>query len=343
MTIDAPAAGPGGPWPVAALDLGGTKIAGALVEADGTLLRPVRRPTPRLGTAEQIAAAVTEVLELLAGDPRWPDAAAVGIGSAGPVDRERGTVSPVNIPAWRDYPLAEHVRRVTGRPVTLAGDGVAVAAAEHWLGAAAGFDNALCIVVSTGVGGGLVLGGRLHLGRTGNAGHIGHISVDQLGPRCPCGGRGCVELYTSGTSIARWYREQGGAERDAAAIGVAARHGEPLAVAAYDRAARALAAGIAATATLVEIEVAVIGGGVAQSGEVLMEPLRRHLGEYAALPFAADVRVLPAKLGTEAGLVGAAALVAGPAPTPLPGQATDAAGAPTEVRGATLAEALQVE
>lgn len=339
MTVDAPAAGPGGPWPVAALDLGGTKIAGALVEADGTLLGPVRRPTPRLGTADQIAAAVTEVLDLLAADPRWPDAAAVGIGSAGPVDRERGTVSPVNIPAWRDFPLTEHVHRVTGRPVALAGDAVAFAAAEHWLGAAAGFENALCIVVSTGVGGGLVLDGQLYVGRTGNAGHIGHISIDQLGPRCPCGGRGCVELYTSGTSIARWYREQGGAERDAAAIGVAARHGEKLAVAAYDRAARALAAGIAATATLAEIEVAVIGGGVAQSGEVLLEPLRRHLVEYATLPFAANVRVLPATLGTDAGLVGAAALAARPVSAPA---AAPASNQPAE-QHATLAEALPIE
>jgi glucokinase len=338
LTIDAPAAGPGGPWPVAALDLGGTKIAGALVEADGTLLGPVRRPTPRLGTADQVAAAVTEVLDLLAADPRWPSAAAVGIGSAGPVDRERGTVSPVNIPAWRDFPLAEHVREATGRPVALAGDAVAFAAAEHWLGAAAGFDNALCIVVSTGVGGGLVLDGRLYVGRTGNAGHIGHISVDQFGPRCPCGGRGCVELYTSGTSIARWYREQGGAERDAAAIGVAAGRGEELAVAAYDRAARALAAAIAATASLAEVEVAVIGGGVAQSGEVLLEPLRRHLADYAALPFAANVRVLPAMLGTDAGLVGAAALAAGPAAASKPGSKS----ASTAQR-ATLADALPIE
>jgi glucokinase len=238
----------------------------------------------------------------------------VGIGSAGPVDTAQGTVSPVNIPAWRDFPLAERVSRhpaAGGLPVVLVGDGMAVAAAEHWLGAARGRDNALCMVVSTGVGGGLVLGGALHAGRTGNAGHIGHLVVDLDGEPCPCGSRGCLETIASGTAIARRALRDGwrpaDEDRSAAAAADAARAGDPVALAAYRRAAQALAAAIATTAALVEIEVAVIGGGVAQAGELLFDPLRRQLARYAALPFTRGLEVRAARLGTDAGLVGAAA------------------------------------
>lgn len=254
---------------VAALDIGGTKIAGALVDADGRLLVRTQRATPAQEDGETVARAVDEVLAELAGSALWARVTALGIGSAGPVDASNGTVSPVNIPGWRGFPLVARVRAATGGlPVELVGDGVAMTAAEHWLGAARGYDNALCMVVSTGVGGGLVLGGRLHPGPTGNAGHIGHISVDLDGDPCPCGARGCVERIASGPNIARRALEGGwtpGPDGDtsAAAVAAAARAGHPVALASFERAAQALAAGIAATATLTEIEIAVIGGGVA--------------------------------------------------------------------------------
>ncbi|MFD9792880.1 ROK family protein [Streptomyces sp. NPDC059070] len=298
---------------VAALDIGGTKIAGALVDAGGALLVRTRRSTPARESGETVARAVDEVLAELAGSALWPRVTAVGIGSAGPVDASRGTVSPVNIPGWRDFALVERVRAATGGlPVELVGDGVAMTAAEHWLGAARGYDNALCMVVSTGVGGGLILGGRLHAGPTGNAGHIGHISVDLDGDPCPCGARGCVERIASGPNIARralagGWTPGGDGDASAAAVAAAARAGHPVAVASFERAAQALAAGIAATATLTEIGVAVIGGGVAGAGEVLFAPLRRALHEYATLSFVQGLRVAPAQMGNDAGLVGAAA------------------------------------
>ncbi|MGW7519017.1 ROK family protein [Streptomyces sp. NPDC054796] len=298
---------------VAALDIGGTKIAGALVAGDGGLLARAQRPTPARAEGGAVMAAVGEVLDELAASPEWPRAGAVGIGSAGPVDAKAGTVSPVNIPGWRDYPLVSGVREhVGGLPVTLVGDGVAMTAAEHWQGAARGRAGALCMVVSTGVGGGLVLGGRLHPGPTGNAGHIGHISVDLDGDPCPCGGRGCVERIASGPNIARRALEAGwrpaaDGDTSAAAVAAAARDGDPVAAASFGRAARALAAGIAATATLVEIEIAVIGGGVANAGDVLFAPLREALDEFATLSFVRGLEVAPAQMGTDAGLVGAAA------------------------------------
>ncbi|MFE9625127.1 ROK family protein [Streptomyces sp. NPDC006527] len=298
---------------VAALDIGGTKIAGALVDGDGTILVRAQRPTPAREDGDTVMRAVEEVLRDLTASPLWGRAHAVGIGSAGPVDASAGTVSPVNVPGWRDYPLVERAGAATGGlPVVLIGDGVAITAAEHWQGAARGHDNALCMVVSTGVGGGLVLNGRLHPGPTGNAGHIGHISVDLDGDPCPCGARGCVERIASGPHIARRALENGwrpGPDGDtsAAAVADSARAGDPIAVASFERAAQALAAGIAATATLVEIDIAVIGGGVGKAGDVLLTPLRRSLADYATLSFVRRLTVVPAQMGTDAGLVGAAA------------------------------------
>ncbi|MEV7892546.1 ROK family protein, partial [Streptomyces sp. NPDC088357] len=283
---------------VAALDIGGTKIAGALVDDQGRILVRAQRATPAKEDGETVMGAVEEVLGELTASPLWGRACALGIGSAGPVDASAGTVSPVNVPGWRDYPLVRRVREATGGlPVELIGDGVAITAAEHWQGAARGHDNALCMVVSTGVGGGLVLGGRLHPGPTGNAGHIGHISVDIDGDPCACGSRGCVERIASGPNIARRAVENGwrpGPDGDtsAAAVAAAARAGDPVAVASFARAAQALAAGIAATATLVEIDIAVIGGGVGKAGDVLFTPLRKALTDYAPLLMLIGITVI---------------------------------------------------
>ncbi|MFE3653720.1 ROK family protein [Streptomyces sp. NPDC059152] len=300
----------------AALDIGGTKIAGALVDGRGRLVAKAARPTPADQDGATVMGAVAEVVDELAAGPDWARVATVGIGSAGPVDAAAGTVSPVNIPGWRGFPLVAGVRALVGaRPVTLVGDGVAMTAAEHWQGAARGHDNALCMVVSTGVGGGLVLNGRLHPGPSGNAGHIGHISVDLDGDPCPCGGRGCVERIASGPNIARralanGWRPGPDGDASAAAVAAAAHAGDPVAVRSFERAGQALAAGIAATATLVEIDIAVIGGGVAGAGDVLFTPLREALRDYATLSFVSELAVVPAQMGTDAGVVGAAAAAA---------------------------------
>lgn len=283
------------------------------MDTHGRLVVRAARPTPADKDGATVMRAVAEVVGELAAGPDWARVAAVGIGSAGPVDAATGTVSPVNIPGWRDFPLVAGVRALVGeRPVVLVGDGVAMTAAEHWQGAARGHANALCMVVSTGVGGGLVLNGRLHPGPTGNAGHIGHISVDVEGDPCPCGSRGCVERIASGPNIARralangWQPGPDG-DTSAAAVAAAAHAGDPVALRSFERAARALAAGIAATATLVEIDIAVIGGGVAGAGEVLFGPLRAALRDYATLSFVSRLTVVPAQMGTDAGVVGAAA------------------------------------
>ncbi|MFH9352787.1 ROK family protein [Kitasatospora sp. NPDC017646] len=301
----------------AAVDIGGTKIAGALVDGDGRLRHRLQLPTPATEAGPAVLAVVHEVLDQLAGTPDWAAVTALGIGSAGPVDLACGTVSPVNIPGWRGFPLVAEVTAhpavaALGLPVHLAGDGVAMAAAEHWQGAAQGADSALCLVVSTGVGAGLVLDGAVRPGPSGNAGHLGHITVDLDGEPCPCGSRGCLEGLASGTAIARRALADGwrppGRDRTARAVAAAAAAGDPVALASFDRAAQALAAGIAATAALVDLHRVVVGGGVATAGEVLFAPLARHLDRYAALSYVRGLDVRRAELGTDAGLIGAAAL-----------------------------------
>ncbi|OBI23173.1 MULTISPECIES: ROK family protein [unclassified Mycobacterium] len=293
------------------LDIGGTKIAAGLADPDGVLVHTVVRPTPSRGAAEQVWAAVDATI---ADALRAADGAvgAVGIGSAGPIDLHGGTVSPINIGGWQGFPLRDRVAAaVPGVPVRLAGDGLCMALGEHWRGAGRGAAFLLGMVVSTGVGGGLVLGGVPYTGRTGNAGHVGHVVVEDGGPPCVCGGRGCVEAIASGPSMVRWARANGwaapppGGARDLAA---AAAGGEPVAQRAFRRGATALAAMIASVGAVCDIDVVVIGGGVANSGRLLFDPLREKLAEYARLDFLAGLRVLPAELGGDAGLVGAARL-----------------------------------
>lgn len=303
-----------GPQPLAlAIDVGGTKIAAAAVARDGRVLATTETPTRAGQGTEAVAAALAEAASVIVDGPHGREVEVVGVCSAGPVDVPAGTASPLNIPDWRDYPIMAQVAELTpGLPAAFALDGVALAAAELAYGAAVGHTDAVVITVSTGVGGGLITDGRVRPGASGNAGHIGHVVVDVDGPPCACGGRGCVEAIASGPAILRWAVEAGwtpdGPEPTTAALAVAARAADPVALAAFDRAARALAAAVASTAALVDVDLAVVSGGVAQSGEVLFEPLRRHLEAYAKLSFTTGVRVVPSTLGRAACLTGAAYL-----------------------------------
>ncbi|MFN8102093.1 MAG: ROK family protein [Mycobacterium sp.] len=295
-----------------ALDIGGTKIAAGLVDADGNLVTSNQQPTPH-GDDPEAVWAVTEnlITETTAGTA----VRGAGIASAGPVHLPTGTVSPINLAAWRDFPIRDRVAAVLpGRPVRLGGDGLCMALGEHWRGAGRGAAFLLGMVVSTGIGGGLVLDGAPYDGRTGNAGHVGHVVVDSAGPPCTCGGRGCVEAIASGPHLARWARENGWeapADATAKELAAAAAAGNPVALRAFRRGATAVAAMIASVGAVCDLDLVVIGGGVAKAGPVLFEPLTDALGHYAGLDFIAGLRVVPAQLGGDAGLVGAAALLRG--------------------------------
>ncbi|GJF07971.1 glucokinase [Mycolicibacterium cyprinidarum] len=294
---------------ILALDVGGTKIAAGLLDRDGTLLHRRQRPTPG-GDAEVVWAAVESLLAEMLAEARGT-VAVVGVASAGPIDIASGTVSPINIAAWRGFPIVARVEDVTGVPVHLGGDGLCMALGEWWRGAGRGSQFMLGMVVSTGIGGGLVLDGAPYHGRTGNAGHVGHVVVEPDGALCACGGRGCVETVASGPHLAQWalaHGWQAPAEADAKALAEAARRGDPVGVAAFARGAGAVAAMIASVAAVCDLDLVVVGGGVAKAGAVLFDPLHAALSSYAGLDFIRDLQVVPAELGGDAGLVGAAAL-----------------------------------
>ena len=296
--------------PTLALDIGGTKIAAGLVDADGTLIHHAKLPTPD-DDAEAVWTVVdtliTEALAAAGGRVRG-----VGIASAGPIDLPSGTVSPINITAWQRFPIVERVSEVVGAPVRLGGDGLCMTLGERWRGAGRGAHFLLGIVVSTGVGGGLVLDAAPYDGRTGNAGHVGHVVVDPDGGPCSCGGRGCVETIAAGPRMAQWARDNGwdaSPEADAKELADAAYAGHPVALRAFYRGGTAVAAMIASVGAVCDLDLVVIGGGVTKSGKLLFDPLRHRLETYARLDFLRGLRVLPAELGGDAGLVGAAALV----------------------------------
>lgn len=292
---------------VLALDIGGTKVAAAAVDGAGRLSHVRQRRTPH-GDAEALWAAVAELVTDIRGAG---PVAAVGVGSAGPVDIPAGTISPINIAGVRNFPVVDRLGELTGLPVHLGGDGLCMAMGESRAGAGRGARFMLGMVVSTGIGGGLVLDGVPYHGRTGNAGHVGHVVVDPGGQSCACGGRGCVETLASGPHLVRWARNHGwqaAPDADAETLAAAALRGEDMALRAFRRGAEALAAAVASAAAVVDLDLVVIGGGVARAGAVLFDPLREALGTYAGLGFLRDIEVVPAALGADAGLVGAAAL-----------------------------------
>jgi glucokinase len=296
-----------------AVDLGGTKVEAGIVDADGRILEASRHraPTGRASTSEQLAASVTSVVErAVAALPPGESFIGIGIGSAGPIDVQAGLVSPLNLPSWRDFPLRDLViGLVPGVPATLRMDGEAITLAEHWLGAAQGADDVMGMVVSTGVGGGLILGGMGVAGPTGNAGHIGHVEVGGFDDPCDCGGIACLEAIASGPKTVAWAQRQGwsGSTGEELAVGYAA--GEDIPVAAVRRAGRAIGQAIASATALVDLEVVAIGGGFSHVTPDLFDIVRDTIQERAAFPFVAKVRVVPSGLSGDGPLLGAAALV----------------------------------
>ena len=298
---------------VLAIDVGGTKLAAGLVDADGAVRAVERTPTEAGADGETLWSGLVGLVDRVMTAAGTPDIAGVGVGCGGPMRWPSGEVSPLNIRGWRDFPLRQRLgARYPGVPVRLHNDAVAVAIAEHWLGAGKGTSHMLGMVVSTGVGGGLVLGGRLVNGTSGNAGHIGHVVVDPAGPACVCGGRGCLEAIARGPALADWAHQQGwrpegaGTGRD---LTEDARAGDAIAVAALARGGEAVGLAVATVTALCDLDVVAIGGGVSQAGDMLFGPIQEALDRHTGMAFTRNVRVVPAALGQESGLVGAAALV----------------------------------
>ena len=300
-----------------AVDFGGTKVESAVITSEGTVVpgSRFRAPTGRDASTEEVAASVASVaLDAAAvahADGR--EVVGVGIGSAGPIDAATGTASPLNVPSWRDYPLRRLVEQSVAPilgdvPVVLRIDGEAIALAEFWVGAAQGATSLLGMVVSTGVGGGLIVDGRTVPGPTGNAGHIGHVAVGGATERCSCGMLGCVEAVASGPSTVAWARSHGWAGSTGEDLAASCRGGDMIALEAVRRSAHAVGRAIAAATALVDLNVVAVGGGFSHVVDDYIDLVREPIAE-SDFPFVRKVRVVASGLSGDGPLIGAGAFV----------------------------------
>ncbi len=281
---------------VVAVDIGGTKIAVGIVTLQGELLdRTQVLVDHRLKSEElfqMLAETVDQQLTRARGQHRVSPVA-VGVGCAGPISIGAETVSPLNIFAWREFPLRQRLAATTSLPVYGELDAKALALAEGWLGAAQGKQNFLAMVVSTGIGGGVVLNGQLMDGATGNAGHVGHIVVEPNGRRCECGSRGCLEAEASGLAIE-------------------AITGRPPTEPTYEimqRTGRLVGQGAASVCNLLDIDLVVVGGSVALGfAATFFNSAQASLDEHAKLSFARGARITPVRLADQGPLIGAGAV-----------------------------------
>jgi len=314
------------------VDLGGTNIVFGAMTVDGAQQYAMHSvPTmPELG-ADGVVARINEGIERViaqtsaaTGAPRSSFLGA-GIGSPGPLDRERGIVIITPNLGWRDFPLLDRVRDVVRLDLTLDNDANCATLGETWLGAAKGAKHVVGLTIGTGIGGGLIRDGKLYHGVSDVAGELGHVTIDSTGRRCGCGNYGCLEAYASGPAIAERAREAlAGGEPSmlpamvgadlsritAATIYEASSKGDPLAMQVVRDTARFLGTGLANLLNIFNPEVAVLAGGVAQAGDALFEPLRAEVRRRAFKPAVDACRIVPGTLGGNAGVIGAVAMFA---------------------------------
>jgi len=271
-----------------AVDVGGTKLAVGVVTPDGELVSRVQAPTPKAGVWDALGGLIES--QLCATDL---EIVACGVGAGGPMSADGDSVSTLHIGEWRGFNLRQHLRKIIHCDTYIYNDAQALVLGEHWRGAAAGVSNVIGMVVSTGVGGGVICDGKLLRGRLGNAGHIGHVIVEPDGRACACGSRGCLEAHASGLSIA-------------------AITGSPAAQATPDVVAHVgelVGRALASVAAVVDSQLAVIGGSVALGfGAPFFAAAQREIDARSGLDFIKGFRVVPVGLGDEAPLIGAAAV-----------------------------------
>ena len=281
---------------VLAIDIGASKISCGLVDAAGTVLtvRRVKTPVDRDadGVFDALRGAVRGTLQdgVVAGHP---PPVACGVGSVGPMESGGVTVSPLNIPSWRAFPLLAKVEDLIGLPTAIDNDAKALALGEGWVGGARGVMDYLSMVVSTGVGGGIVLGGKLLNGHGGNAGHIGHVIVVPDGRRCTCGAYGCLEAEASGTAIQA----------------ITGRHPSEASAGMIERTGMLVGLAVASVANLLDLQLCTIAGSVALGyGKRFFDAANRELAVRSRISYAAKARIEPCGLGAEGPLVGAGAV-----------------------------------
>jgi glucokinase len=286
-----------------AVDIGGTKMAAGLVDRSGRLTHRAQVPTPPTKLSETVGVSADgellwQTLATMVGGvvshlPAGDRIIVCGVGCGGPMSQGGETVSPLNIGGWRDFPLRARLAELCGVPTFVDNDAKALARGEGWVGAAAGLDDFIAMVVSTGVGGGVVLDGRLLNGRSGNAGHIGHMVVVPDGRPCVCGSQGCLEAEASGTAIA-------------AITGLPAQLASD---AMKERTGTLVGLAIASVVNLLDLPLAVVSGSVALGfGDAFFGAAQREMDRRCGLDYTKGARVIPGGLGDAGPLVGASAV-----------------------------------
>jgi glucokinase len=278
------------------IDIGGSKIAVGLVTRNGELIDRTQFIVNAQDSSEELFDDLSRAVDaqlLRAVDHHGVRPSVVGVGSAGPITANVETISPLNIPQWGGFELRQRLETLTGLPVFGDGDAKALALAEGWLGAARGIDNFMAMVVSTGVGGGIVLNGQLLDGETGNAGHIGHVIVEPNGRRCTCGGRGCLEAEASGPAIEA----------------ITGRSPTQPTYEIMVRTGRLVGRGVASACNLLDLKLVVVGGSVALGfGATFFNAAQRTLDELCTIEFSRKARIVPTRLSDEGPLIGASAV-----------------------------------
>ncbi len=303
------------------VDIGGTKIAAGVVDEEGSVLETSQVSTPQ--TPEGVVDAIADAVRIVS---EGHEIEAVGIGAAGYVDDKRATVLFAPNINWRHEALKDKVEQRVGLPVVVENDANAAAWGEYRFGAGVGHDDVVCITLGTGLGGGIIIGGRLHRGRFGVAAEFGHIRVVPDGLLCGCGSQGCWEQYASGRALVRYARQRAAATPENATIllglgdgtseGIegkhisdAARQGDPVAIDSFRELARWAGAGLADLASLFDPSAFIVGGGVSDEGDLVLEPIRKSFRRWlVGNQWRPHAQVLAARLGGKAGLVGAADL-----------------------------------
>jgi glucokinase len=302
------------------VDIGGTKILGAVVDRDGTVLDEHRLPTRPEWPAMRDA--IVELVDELR--TRNPDVRALGVGAAGMVDLDGSIHYAPNVPGFRRVPVRRELAHHTGLATVVDNDANTAAYAELRLGAARGMTDAMLITLGTGIGGGMIVGGQVLRGAHGFAAEVGHFQVDPDGPLCACGERGHWEATASGNALGRMAREaaaqgaapsvlaRAGGDLDAIRgqhVSDAATAGEPDAVALVDRYSFNVAIGLVGLANIFDPQVIAIAGGLVNDGELYLGPVRRHfLGHIEGAAFRTPPEIVPSALGEHAGVIGAAIL-----------------------------------
>ncbi|MFE1665071.1 ROK family protein [Microbacterium sp. P02] len=306
--------------PVLALDIGGTKLATAVVTPDGRTHGFLSEPTRKERGPDEVIAHLFDLGRRSMAAAEIDDVAAVGISCGGPLDAAAGVLTgPLHLPGWIDIPIVALAESAFGVPAVLENDATAAVLGEFRYGAARGAGTALYLTISTGIGGGAIIGGRLHRGAAGNGGEFGHVMVRPGGRLCQCGRLGCLEAYASGTSIAdrardllsddarpSMLRHEEPVRAEHVSRGAAA--GDELARELWDDTTELLAQAITDLVNAFEPHVVVLGGGVTRSGAMLLEPISAAVRRDAMPPAGAAARIALAELGDEVCVVGAAAL-----------------------------------